>query len=506
MKQRPRRDARTGKPGDYKRGGGPPRRRRRSPDPLRPSAGPLSARDAAVLAVSKVLRAEEEKLGREFITDTLRTLRTTGRLAPAEVGLASEISLGTIRRLLTLEHVLERVARYEANRVVPRLRATLLSAAYQVIYLDGVPAFAAVNEAVEQAKRIVGGESPKMANAVLRNLTRAIASRRAPWRRLDATLVRVTGDDACAFDRAVVPEAAAGEELVHLAAAAGEMPDRARALADRVGPVEAERVMWAAWSVPPIVMQPNSLSVSAETFQKLVRADFGGAAEFDAGAAFLPPAARVAASQALLTGGAYVQDVTARAAAALVAARAEEKILDFCAAPGGKSVALAITMRDRGKITACDIDKRRLRLIAENASRLGLQSIHTHLLRETDNAATIGTFDAALVDVPCSNSGVIARRPEARFTLTPKRLASLTELQRSILARAATFVRPGGRIVYSTCSIEPEENEQVVGWFCEQFAGWRIDAGGETALPRSGERLSEHRDGGYAVRLVRQGE
>ena len=200
-----------------------------------------------------------------------------------------------------------------------------------------------------------------------------------------------------------------------------------------------------------------------------------------------------------------MQDVTARAAALLVDARPGESVLDFCAAPGGKSIVLAQQMGDRGEVLACDASPERILRVRENTRRLRLTSIRTHLIRTSDASESDLTrmFDAALVDVPCANTGVIARRPEARLGLTTEKLASLVELQRALLRRAAASVRPGGRLVYSTCSIEPQENGQIVEAFVAETPAWELVTS-QTTLPTWGPRLSDWRDGGFAALLVRR--
>jgi 16S rRNA (cytosine967-C5)-methyltransferase len=227
-------------------------------------------------------------------------------------------------------------------------------------------------------------------------------------------------------------------------------------------------------------------------------------AEFDdaehATCAFLSPGAALGDSPLFASGGCYVQDTSARAAVKVVQARRAERIADWCAAPGGKSIALAIDQRDTGMVAALDIDGPRLRRINENVERLGLKSV---IVGTHAEAAESGEpFDAVLVDAPCSNTGVIARRPEARFSLNEVKLASLAALQKEILAAAAAAVRPGGRLVYSTCSIEPEENELAIAMFAQTHPGWTLEAS-ELTLPRWGPRKSDWRDGGFAARLRR---
>ena len=459
----------------------------------RPSEPVLrSGRDAAFLAVRNVLA------GRGFVADRLRTMRVSGELAEREAGLATELALGAVRHAVTIEHLLSAVARYDRRRTPTELRAVLLTAVYQIVWMDRVPVFAAADEAVGQARRYVGRRSPGMVNAILRNLTRTLAERRTGWQRLDPAQVRVAWDQACAFSRPVLPDPAASD--AHLAAATGERAERYAALVARHGAADAERCAWAAQAVPVTVLQRNRLRIGAEDFGAQVHAAFGDDVELVDDAAFLSTTARLRDLSAFADGLAFVQDPSAHAAARLVEAQAGERVLDLCAAPGGKSIVLAQQMQDRGEVLACDVSEARLARVRENVDRLGLKCVRIG----PPPSAAADPFDGALVDVPCSNTAVIARRPEARLGFTEKKLRSLVTVQRDLIAVAARYVRPGGRLVYSTCSLEPEENEQVVAWFLAQQPNWRVDTQ-QTTLPAWGPRPADWHDGGFAARLVHAG-
>ncbi|MGD8452672.1 MAG: transcription antitermination factor NusB [Phycisphaerae bacterium] len=446
-------------------------------------------RDAAYVAVRDVLRQ------RDFAARALHTLRSAEGLAGRDAALAMEIALGTVRHLLTIEHVLSAVAQFDPQRVRYELRAILYTAACQIIWMDRVPVFAAVDEAVEQARRYVGGRSPGMVNAVLRGLTRALGERRVPWERLSPRQVRVGWDTACAFERDVLPPA---EKLsAHLAAATGERVRRYETLVTRFGAEDTERAAWAAGATPVIALQRNPLRGGAEELTESLHAAFGPEIEIAGDTVFVTGAASIVAATPFADGRVFVQDTTARAAARAVEAQPGEKIVDLCAAPGGKAMALAIDMEDRGELWACDIAADRLERVRENVQRLGLNCVRAQVGPPAE-----GEFDAALLDVPCANTGVLARRPEARLSLNAEKLTTLTRTQRELLDSAAKLVRPGGRLVYSTCSLEPEENEEQIRRFLADHADWRL-AEEHTTLPAWGPRLADWRDGGYVARLER---
>ena len=168
------------------------------------------------------------------------------------------------------------------------------------------------------------------------------------------------------------------------------------------------------------------------------------------------------------------------------------RVLDLCAAPGGKTTHLAELMDNRGRVVACDIDRKRLDTIETLALRLGVKCIDTVLLNENDEPPA-GPFDAALVDVPCSNTGVLGRRPEVRWRIRPSEFAHLVRLQTRLLIQAAERVRSGGVVVYSTCSIEPDENVGVVN-AVRKACGLTLEAQ-HSAVPGMPS------DGGYWARL-----
>lgn len=532
-----------------------------SRDPPVSRASPPSGRRAAYDIVTRVLTA------RAHAADELAELRSTGALPPREAALAMELVLGALRHSVTLGHVLSAVARLDERRSPAGLRAILWVGAYQLIWMDRIPAYAAVDDAVAAARARVGGGAARLVNAVLRNLARAIVVQRVAWQHGDARQVRVNWTEACAFDREVLPatcDAAAPEHrrpalrspergapppgvpaagARHLAAATGFRATRYHELEERFGAAAAEQVAWASQAPPATVLHRNTLRIDESDFVQRVRDEFGAAAEFADGAAFLPAGVGGGRSALLAEGLAYVQDPTACAAASLLEVQPGERVLDLCAAPGGKSVALALAMCDRGEVVAADTSVERLARLHQLVARLRLRCVTSRPIPPdnaivelasrtvarsakarvtagadaTGGAAARGAapedarragdappagFDAVLVDAPCTNTGVLARRPEARLTFSRRKLEALAEIQRRLLRQAAVQVRPGGRLVYSTCSLEPEENGEQIVTFLGEHAEWRMGRE-QLTLPRWGPRAAEWRDGGYAALLRR---
>jgi 16S rRNA (cytosine967-C5)-methyltransferase len=190
------------------------------------------------------------------------------------------------------------------------------------------------------------------------------------------------------------------------------------------------------------------------------------------------------------------QDESSMQVATALAPQPGWNILDLCAAPGAKTTHLAELMGNQGRIVACDVDKRRLGSIPRLADRLGIHIIETCLIPRNGEPPP-GPFDAILVDVPCSNTGVLGRRPEARWKLSPRALRRLVPLQTKLLIYAAERVKPGGVIVYSTCSLEPEENRTVVHNVLSVIQDLRLEAEVDQ-IP------GKPSDGGYYARIVRR--
>ncbi|MHC4424978.1 MAG: RsmB/NOP family class I SAM-dependent RNA methyltransferase [Planctomycetota bacterium] len=196
-----------------------------------------------------------------------------------------------------------------------------------------------------------------------------------------------------------------------------------------------------------------------------------------------------------------VQDITASQAVRLLSPQPNWTILDLCAAPGAKTTQLAEAAGDSAKIVATDIDSRRLEMVKENIARLGINSVTIAAYTNLQSIATgFGPFDAVLLDVPCSNTGVLARRIEARYRVNPEAIEGLSRVQSELLGTAAATVKPRGRICYSTCSIQKAENSEVIAGFLQQNLTFELKSENLTLPSIEG---FDH-DGGYTAILVKE--
>jgi 16S rRNA (cytosine967-C5)-methyltransferase len=259
-----------------------------------------------------------------------------------------------------------------------------------------------------------------------------------------------------------------------------------------------ESVRLAFWFAgpAPLWLRCNPLHASREECRTaLAEAGFRAAAGDHPQSLRLEEHAAIRALPGFERGWFTVQDASAMKVASVLAPAPGSRVLDMCAAPGGKTTHLAELMGNKGSIIACDVDDERLATLTSLCARLGIEIVGTVRLHpEKNEEPPVGPFDAILVDVPCSNTGVLGRRPEARWRLRQEDFPGLVRLQTKLLVQAAERVRPGGAIVYSTCSIEPEENGDVIRTVLTGFPNLILEAEEEQVPGRPA-------DGGYWARL-----
>jgi len=335
---------------------------------------------------------------------------------------------------------------------------------FEAVYCPLTPVHAIVHEAVDLARRPGSGQGQTgFVNAVLRQVTAHIADRQAPLTGADPLrAIPVDAGHACVFDGDFLPDPRTVPQD-HLAVCFSLPAWLMRDWIRRFGWQAAHDAALASNRRPGVVLRPNPLKATAEALQaSLDRA--GIRAEVCAqGLIRLAGPGQVEQMPGYGEGLFSVQDPSAGLVVEDLAPAQGESILDLCSAPGGKTIHMAEQVGDQARIVATDADPERLDQVRRNMARMGLQSVT--VLSEADLQAYVdlhGPFDVVLLDVPCSNTGVMARRVEVRHRLRPDAIQDLARTQIGLMHRAADLVRPGGRMVYSTCSIQSEENESVV--------------------------------------------
>jgi 16S rRNA (cytosine967-C5)-methyltransferase len=452
-----------------------------------------SGHDARSLALEILLDCRAEDL---FIQEVLDRRLGQTTLAPADRRLVTQLAYGVLRRRGTLDALLRPLVTRPRHQVEPWLWDTLRLGAFQLALLTHVPPHAAIYETVELAARYGRPNAKGFLNGVLRSLAALLTDERVPAPAADA--LPLEAGQYRKLSRPVLPDPAT--DRVEFTAAGFALPAWlvARWL-ERYPWEECLRLGFWFSGPAPLWLRCNPLRTDRGTCLAAFR-QAGIAAE----PGDQPQAVRLTEPVPIRDLRGYedgwfaVQDESAMRVAAALAPQPGQRVLDLCAAPGGKTTHLAELMRNEGQVIACDVEEKRLETVASLARRLGLTIIETRRLDPRSEAGLPdGPFDAALVDVPCSNTGVLGRRPEVRWRLKPDDLRHLVPLQTKLLLQAADRVRPGGAVVYSTCSIEPEENGGVVRTALRGLRDWQLDAE-EEQVP------GKPADGGYWARLRRR--
>ena len=437
-----------------------------------PSSTSSSLPSARGLALSILVESIASEEGVDVLLDrALARSPIDGR----DRALAMELTYGVLRRLATLDWRLEPVLDKPLPRLPVVVQMLLRLGAYQVLFLDRIPPSAAVNESVQLAKaraRAVGRDWSGLVNAVLRGLLRHPAE---PWPDLQIDPVRALSL------RHSIP---------------GWLSQR---WIDRVGANVADRVCEQASGIPPVTLRVNQLKGTREVLlQRLHQAGIAARPTLvSPHGVVLEEGGVVPSLPGFHDGVFYVEDEAAQLIPPLLDPQPGDLVLDACAAPGGKAIHVAELMHNRGTIIAMDRNQERLKLLQENCRRMGV-TIVTSTVGDAragkPSHETIGPFDRILVDAPCSGLGVLRRHPEAKWRKESQALLRHHRLQRDILDAVAPRLRPGGVLVYSTCSTEPEENEQVVEEFCRVHAEFRREAVAPWLPPLAADLLTERGD------------
>jgi len=452
-----------------------------------------SARDLAVDAL-------RDRSGN--VTAHLNRILDRDGVVGQDAAFARELALGAVRRRGTLKAVL-RAFLQQPNRPLPgSLREILYVALYQVLFLDRVPEFAAVDEAVRQAGSDKRPKHRGLVNGILRTVLRELSPVEAGPVPHAVDAIPVAPNAMRRVKREVFADPQ--REAAKYLAEAYSLPEALAARwIRRTGSLDgAAAIATHANCRAPLILRVNTLRASVETVvASLAEAGVEAVPHANGASVVLGHQGKVTGLGVFRDGWVQPQDATATAVVAAAAAEPGMRVLDFCAAPGTKTTHLAEQMANRGEIVALDVSDEKLGRIEDNCSRLGVEIVRT-LRAEQAGSLEPESFDLVLADVPCSNTGVLARRAEARWRFSEKAMARLTRDQRMLAAAAAQFVKPDGRLVYSTCSIESEECDQVVTHVATADERLTLERE-ERTLPGGAEAAGEWHDGGY-VAIIRK--
>ncbi len=411
--------------------------------------------------------------GGEFTENLLETALATARLSPADRGLCHELVCGVIRWQATLDRLIARKTT-PGREPRPALINLLRLGLYQIFWLDRIPPHAAVHETVEQAKRSGYVSQSGFINAVLRAYLREFDE----VKKILADMK--TSQPALGWSH---PEWLVERWRKNF----GDKKTRQLLEWNNTPPKTFARVNTLKTDATKLIERWREESVE---YDFVMRDWTGENLAFELKSH--PPLNSLGSFRA---GGFYLQDPSTLLAPALLDAQPGETILDLCAAPGGKTTFIAQQMSNEGKIIAHDSFADRLKLIRENCLRLGVTCATATATFNFQPA----TFDRILVDAPCSNTGVMRRRVDLRWLIQPTEIERLHATQLALLNQAATVLKSGGVIVYSTCSLEPEENSEVVKEFLAADTNFKL-VGERQLLP-----FADNVDGAYVARLKHSG-
>ncbi|MFN6105928.1 MAG: RsmB/NOP family class I SAM-dependent RNA methyltransferase, partial [Planctomycetaceae bacterium] len=381
------------------------------------------------------------------------------QLTPGQRGQATDLVHGVVRRQPTLDLILRQFLRRPLPQVEAGALVWLRLAAWELLF-SATPSYAVLNETAEAVKRQGQPQWTGFLNGVLRSLTRDLTDQQvfqpAPNALpLDSGNYRVLQSSPFP-DPQTDPQGYFRDAF--------SFPEWL--VARWAGRVEYPRLLRLGFwfNTPPRpTLRVNTLVTTRDALlERLQQQEISAEPGQHPHAIRLGQSARVTALPGFDEGWFAVQDESAMEAATRLAPQPGERILDLCAAPGGKTLHLAALMQNQGQIIAADSDERRLKQVADSARRLHSSIITCEMIPADTSRLPAGPFDAVLLDVPCSNTGVLGKRPEVRWRLTPRDLVELPQIQSRLLNAAVRVCRPGGRLLYSTCSIEPEENGKLI--------------------------------------------
>lgn len=413
---------------------------------------------------------------RKIAYDVLRRVESEGAYAsdllhaalgasvkPADAALATELTLGVLRQRLLLDFLLERHLKKRVARLDLPVALALRIGAYQLRFLQRVPARAAVNESVDLVKKARKSSAASFVNAVLR---------------------RVGEQAKVPAEKILPPSISAAERLAILHSHPAWIIERWLA---RFGEPRTIALLEADNRSPRLSCVVNDPAEREDVFRALEHAGLRVEPGTLLRDAFAVSGGSVSRTKEFRAGRISIQDEASQAIPLLLGVCPGDCILDLCAAPGGKTPPLARVAGSRGLVIAADLHAHRLRAMAAQFDRLGLSNIRLVQLDASQNLPFAGWFDRILLDAPCSGTGTLARHPEIRWRLRPEQFAKFHDLQVRMLRIALGHLASGGRLIYSTCSLEAEENEDVISHVLR-------DASGVSRVPaaKMAETLAPH--------------
>lgn len=438
------------------------------------------ARGAAVKILNRVERTDA------YLDKLLDNELRAGELPDVDKGLLTELVHGILRWQNKLDWVLNGFSHGNFAKSEINVKNALRVGLYQILYLERIPHAAAVNEAVEFIKRIRGDKTAGLVNAVLRNIIRNIEGIRYP-------------DPA-------------QDQVQYLSVVYSHPHWMVKRWVARFGAEETKKLLIANNERPHLTLRINKLRTEPATFLRQLEAQqiqYQGSIHIDY---FLKVRSfpRIGQNEMFRGGIFTIQDESAALPCILLGAKPGECVLDMCAAPGGKTTHIAEIMQNEGEVIAIDKYEVKLNFIKAACDRLGLKNVS--LVVADASEYEHACVDRVLLDVPCSGLGVLTKKPDLKWKRDIADIVKLGRIQSELLENAARLVRPGGILVYSTCSTEPEENQEIVKKFLASHQEFELEHAGkfvssDLVTPEGFVETLPHKhgmDGSFAARMVKR--
>ncbi|WP_040197537.1 16S rRNA (cytosine(967)-C(5))-methyltransferase RsmB [Candidatus Soleaferrea massiliensis] len=430
------------------------------------------------------MKTKRTRSARQTVVDALIKVNETGgysnividklleksELSAQDKSFATMLFYGVLERKITLDYMIAKKSNVSASQISREVREILRSGCYQLFYMDSVPDSAAVNESVQLAKNMGRSKAAGFINAVMRAMIRDEKKVQLPSIHASKSL-HYSVKYSCPQWLIEMWTEAYGEE-------------------------KTIQVLESSIGKPPVFARVNSLKTTAEELVQKLQDKGIEASVYE----HLPYCVKLGRTGDILAleefqnGEFHIQDLSSQYCCCALDAKPGERIIDLCAAPGGKAFTVAQYMQDKGSLLACDIYRNKLNLIRNGAVRLDIHCID-HIVNDASVPNNqLGDFDRVLCDVPCSGLGIIRRKPEIKYK-DPAQLENLPDIQFKILQNAAKYLKVGGRLIYSTCALNPKENDEVVARFLENNGNFKA-----VELPEQLDRFKTKPDG-YKVTL-----
>ena len=384
------------------------------------------------IAVNILLKIEKDSA---YSNITLGSYLKDNELGSNDKRLLSALVYGVLDRKITLDYVLSRFMKTPIKKTAPFSLMVLRTALYQVLFMDKIPDSGAVNEAVKLIKNSKESRNAGFVNGVLRSILR---------------------------EENLLPQ---GDSIKDLSVRYSCPENIINSFIDDYGTDNAIGILEETLKTPPMVLRTNTVKISTDELTlELEKSGIKSEKGFIENSVVLKNGADIRENQLFKSGFFHVQDFASQKAVSVLSPKSGERILDICAAPGGKTFTMAELMENKGEIIATDLYAHKIKLIENSAYRLGLDIIIATVSDASVYNDKLGEFDGILCDVPCSGFGVIRRKPEIKYKEIED-YKSLEEIQYKILCNAVKYLKTGGRILYSTCTLRKNENERITEKF-----------------------------------------